>query len=152
MFILLISIHNMNFIYLPVQMESSSSECDCGIKLKEQQEEMKACYKELDKRVCELGQKSLESIRQTLEESESVKSQVDKNGELKAEKEDLEKSSNCNKEGAEKVKLSFKKEIGKQGSLKKMANNKKENRDKTDAIQKFRRSWQNWRGSMEKKK
>ena len=120
--------------------------------MKEQQEEMKACYIQLDKRVCELGQQSLESIRQTLEESESVKSQVDKNGELKAEKEDLEKSSNCDKEGAEKVKLFFKKELGKQGSLKKMANNKKENRDKTDAIQNFKRSSQKWRGSMEKKK
>ena len=92
MFILLINIHNMNIIYLPVKMESSSIECDCSIKTKEQQEEMKACYIQLDKRVCAIRQESLQSIRQTLEESESVKSQVDK-------KEDLEKSSNWNKEG-----------------------------------------------------
>ena len=72
---------------------------------------MKACYEELDKRVCTLGQKSLESIRRALEESESVKSQVDKKyqevyaticqlqtsyDELKAEKEALEKRSNSN--------------------------------------------------------
>ena len=92
-------------------MESTSTECDCSTKLKEQHEEMKACYEELDKRVCTLGQKSLESVRRALEESESVKSQVDKKyqevyaticqlqtsyDELKAEKEALEKRSNSN--------------------------------------------------------
>ena len=92
-------------------MESTSTECDCSTKLKEQHEEMKACYEQLDQRVCTLGQKSLESIRRALEESESVKSQVDKKyqevyaticqlqtsyDELKAEKEALEKRSNSN--------------------------------------------------------
>ena len=87
-------------------MESRSTECDCSIKLKEQQEEMKACYAQLDKK-----DKNLQSMGQLLEESESVKSQVDKKcqelqailcqlqasyDELKAEKEGLEKSSNWN--------------------------------------------------------
>ena len=59
-------------------MESTSTECDCSTKLKEQHEEMKACYEQLDKEVCAIGQKSLQSIRRVLEESESVKSQVGK--------------------------------------------------------------------------
>ena len=100
----------MNYIYLPVKTESRSTECDCSIKLKEYQEEMKALYAQLDERVCVIGQQSLESIHQTLEDLESVKSPEDKKyqelyaticqltsyDELKAEKEALEKSSNWN--------------------------------------------------------
>ena len=55
------------------QLESSLADCECSFKITEQQKEMKACYAELDKK-----DKCLESLDQTLKETELAKSDMKK--------------------------------------------------------------------------